>query len=169
MIVRYRLTPDEFASLMRFHFEGSWKKLWFLLAGLVLVLLVVNLQTLSTSPLNSLTSIFAPLLIFFIFLIALFKLAIPLLQKRQFRKSNVLKDQREMEFTNEGFHLRTRLVEAFIKYEALTKLKINDEFILLYMSPASFHFIPTRAFENRKEKEELLKLVSARLNQPEKS
>ena len=153
MQIIYKLTEEEYARMLQFHFSKDKRKIW-LINGLIFLIFIFY------TLLNGLNT---GLLIIFLTYMLLFGLGIflwlPWLYKKSFKKQKLLSDNREMNFSENGFSLTTKIINVFIKYEAIERIRKNDEFILLYISSNTFHFIPIRALNDLKSLEKYLKII----------
>ena len=152
--ITYQLTENEFSRLLKFHFLHDRKKVWLIYTALFLFLLIIN-WPLQLNVLTVASIISATFTLYFTVKLLAF------IQKRQFKKSNILGAKRKMEFTDVGFSLKTDLLDVYTKYEALRKVRKNDEFIILYISSNSFHFLPLRALGGTNEVEKFWELLQS--------
>jgi len=155
--VTYQLKENEVSQLLKFHFTHDRKKVWLIYTALFFLLLIINWPL----RLNVLTvsSIISSILIFYIFIKLL-----AFIQKKQFIKCNILGTTRNMEFSDDGFSLNTDIGDIFTKYEAIKKTIRNDEFIIIYISSNSFHFLPLRAFESKNDTEKLWGILQTKVS-----
>lgn len=108
-------------------------------------------------------SSFSALFIYILIIGLYIKFLIPWSFRRNFRKQKLLHDERTMTFKEDGFSLDTKMVNSFIKYEAIEELRVSDDVILLYVSPYMFHFVPLKVFTSETEKEDFLMFLEKRL------
>ena len=153
MQIIYKLTEEEYVRILQFHFSKDKRKIW-LINGLIFLIFIFY------TLLNGLNT---KLLIIFLIYILLFGLGIflwlPWLYKKSFKKQKLLSDKREMNFSENGFSLKTKVIDVFIKYEAIEEIRENNEFILLYISSNTFHFIPIRVLNDLNSLEKYLKII----------
>ncbi len=67
-------------------------------------------------------------------------------------------------FDEDRIHQIRQYEECFMMYEKITQVKQSDKGIYLFTAPATAIILPSRVFSSKKEQEEFLNYINAKLN-----
>lgn len=155
--VCYELDKQMFIQMMMLHYKLHQKPFWIMFFGLFIFLVYIN-WPLSFSV-YSLSLVLVPILMGYFAL----RMLSPILYGMRFKHLKLMHGKRQMTFSDENFTLTAKMIDVSLNYKAIEKIRRNDEFLLLYISSVSFHFIPITAFKSKKDLETLWDILQSKI------
>ncbi|MGG1516928.1 YcxB family protein [Paenibacillus oryzisoli] len=158
MKITYKYSEREFTTAMnQIH---NFKRVIFDIVVAV-ALLVYGLYSLKTDTNQLFAAFIVVISILFFFIIFTRMVVVP---RVVFRREPKYKEEYILTFNEDEILFSAGSLKSTIQWDYYKRIKETKDFIYLIYGTRSYSIIPKRAFQNNEEKNEFIKLITAKIN-----